>query len=116
MTTTEFLECQRLTLKSAYEWAGYDVDKHTSETEHLFMRTSKDGEGPIVVPLRSSLNSSRLQKYEKRSLKMGEGVVAAIVIDEANGIMEIDGVESLKTAFFEVSSYIVNRLKELTET
>ena len=116
MTTTEFQECQRLVLKLAYEWAGYDVDEHTSETENLLTRTRKGDEGPLVIPLRSSYNSSsRLPHNKKRSLRIGDGIVAALVIDEVHGTMEIDGVETLKTAFFEVSSYIVSRVKELKE-
>ena len=44
---------------------------------------------------------------------MEDGSIAVyIVIDEINGYMEIDGAKVLKTACFEVYSYIVDRVKE----
>ena len=96
MSKDEFLDNQRLVLKSAYAYAGYDADEHVSETEYLRYK----------VPLAS-------RDGPRKGLKIDENTVAALIlVDDANGVVEIDGAESLKTALFEVSSYIIERHRE----
>ena len=50
MTSSQFLENQRLVLQLAYEAAGYDVDAHTSATDYLGKkRTSRND--PFLIPM-----------------------------------------------------------------
>ena len=96
MTKSEFLVNQRLVLKAAYEHAGYDIDDHVSDLAHL----------------KCDVSTAQRDGIQK-SFKMDEGNIAAIIlIDETNGIMEIDGAKILKMALLEVSSYIINRFHE----
>ena len=96
MTKSEFLVNQRLILKAAYEHAGYDIEEHVSDSAHL----------------KCDVSTAQRDGIQK-SFKMDEGNIAAIIlIDETNGIMEIDGAKILKMALLEVSSYIVNRFHE----
>ena len=97
MTKSEFLVNQRLVLKAAYEHAGYDIDEHVSDS----------------ADLKCNVSTAQRDGIQK-SFKMDEGnnIAAIILIDETNGIMEIDGAKILKMALLEVSSYIINRFHE----
>ena len=53
MSTAEFLLSMRKVLKSAYEYAGYDVNTHISTTDYLKRENPAECEQPFRVPLRS---------------------------------------------------------------
>ena len=57
-----------------------------------------------------------MNELRKILKSLDEGVIGVfILIDEINNIMEIDGADSLKTACFEVSGYLVDRVYYLAQ-
>ena len=50
MTSSQFLENQRLVLQLAYEAAGYDVDAHTSATDFLGKKRISRND-PFLIPM-----------------------------------------------------------------